>query len=161
MRIHRNSQAGTSLFEVLIALFILGVGLLGVISLQAESLKLNQQASSSTQALLLANDMAERIRIAKAVCDDRANKDPATTCIGWGQIEDYVDFKTWETSVENALPGGTVKVEDTPVVSGSSGIPEPGQISINITYQQIKLNTEGPAVVDDVKNIDYKLVTRI
>ena len=160
MRIHRNSQAGTSLFEVLIALFILGVGLLGVISLQAESLKLNQQASSSTQALLLANDMAERIRIAKAVCDSqtRPPEDPNVTCVGWNKVEPYIDVAAWKASVKDALPGGKGEIENAPI---DPALPLRNEINIDITYQQIKLNSEGPAVVDDVKEITYQLVTRI
>ena len=156
MRIHKKNQAGASLFEVLIALFILGVGLLGVISLQAESLKLNQQASSSTQALLLANDMAERIRLAKSTCD--LNSTALGSCEDWNAVKAYINFDEWETAVKGALPGGAVAVTNLPT---SATPPEPGEISIDIKYQQTKLDNEGAAVTADMKEVTYKLVTRI
>jgi type IV pilus assembly protein PilV len=72
-------QKGASLLEVLIALFILGVGLLGVLAMQAESLKLNQQSYGSTQALFLANDAVERMRTNIMVLDRAGLSAPRIT----------------------------------------------------------------------------------
>jgi len=54
-------QQGTSLIEVIVALLILGVGLLGVLSLQANSLSSHHRANFVTDAQILAQDMADRI----------------------------------------------------------------------------------------------------
>lgn len=56
------SQRGTSLIEVIVSLLILGVGLLGMLSLQANGLNGNQRANFVTDAQILAQDMADRIR---------------------------------------------------------------------------------------------------
>lgn len=54
-------QRGAGLVEVMVSLLILGVGLLGVLSLQAKGLNSNQRAVFVTEAQILAQDMADRI----------------------------------------------------------------------------------------------------
>ena len=56
------SGNGFSLIEVLIALVILSVGMLGVLTLQVKGLQFSQSARVSTNAILAASDMADRIR---------------------------------------------------------------------------------------------------
>ena len=56
------SMQGFTLIEVLIAVLVLSIGLLGLASLQAASLKNNYGAYMRSQASILANDMADRIR---------------------------------------------------------------------------------------------------
>src|SRR5690242_253194 len=70
---HQNS--GFSLVEVLVALVVLGVGLLGMASLYVTTLQANGTAISRTQAVNLATDLAERIR---ANPNGKANYAPAT-----------------------------------------------------------------------------------
>ena len=54
-------QTGSSMVEVLVSLLILGVGLLGAVSLQSNGLNSNQRAVFVTEAQVLAQDMADRI----------------------------------------------------------------------------------------------------
>ncbi|UTW46477.1 type IV pilus modification protein PilV [bacterium SCSIO 12696] len=51
------------MIEVLISLFVLAIGLLGVLGMQAEGTKANQRGMFSTQAAFLAQSMADRIRV--------------------------------------------------------------------------------------------------
>ncbi len=53
---------GFSLIEVLVAVLVLSIGMLGVASLQATSLRHNTDASMQTRASYIASDMADRIR---------------------------------------------------------------------------------------------------
>lgn len=55
------NDSGFSLLEVLIALLVLSVGLLGIAGLQTFSLQFNHQSYERTQATLLISDIAERI----------------------------------------------------------------------------------------------------
>lgn len=55
-------QKGFTLLEVMIALVIFSIGLIGLAGLQAVSLENNQIAYSRTMASILAYDMADRIR---------------------------------------------------------------------------------------------------
>lgn len=53
---------GLTLVEILIALLVLSIGLLGLAGLQTMSLKFNTSAYHRTQATALAYDMADRMR---------------------------------------------------------------------------------------------------
>lgn len=59
-------QAGVSLLEVLIAVLVLSVGLLGIAGLQTANLRNTQSAHQRTVAVLLAASMSERIRANRA-----------------------------------------------------------------------------------------------
>ena len=59
-----RAQAGVGLVEILITLFILAVGLLGVAALQFTGSFANKDAISRTQAELVAQQVAERLRAA-------------------------------------------------------------------------------------------------
>lgn len=56
-----NGQ-GFSLIEVLVALLVLSIGLLGLAALQTTGLKLNHQSYERTQAVLQAYDIIDRMR---------------------------------------------------------------------------------------------------
>jgi type IV pilus assembly protein PilV len=68
-----NKNAGFTLIEVLIAMVVLAVGLLGLAGLQANSLRNNQSAYNRSQATQLAYDMADRIRANLADANNLAN----------------------------------------------------------------------------------------
>ncbi|BFT29717.1 hypothetical protein D210916BOD24_08930 [Alteromonas sp. D210916BOD_24] len=59
-----NKQAGVGLIEILITLFILAIGLLGVAALQFTGSFANKDAISRTQAEMVATQVAERLRAA-------------------------------------------------------------------------------------------------
>lgn len=58
---HSNDQKGAGFIEVLVALVILAIGLLGVLSMQSRGLGSNQRAVFATEVNTLAADMADRI----------------------------------------------------------------------------------------------------
>jgi type IV pilus assembly protein PilV len=68
---------GFSLIETLIALVVMSVGLLGVAAMQVDSMRRGQTGLYLTRAVLLAGDMADRIRANPLGAGDYA--------IDWGQ----------------------------------------------------------------------------
>ena len=56
-----NCERGFSLLEVLIALLVLSVGLLGIAGMQTISLRFNHQSYERTQATVLISEMFEKI----------------------------------------------------------------------------------------------------
>lgn len=58
-----DSPAGASLIEVLVALFVVATGALGLAGLQLASAQHNRAAAHRTLAVLLAGDMLERMRV--------------------------------------------------------------------------------------------------
>lgn len=120
-----NNQAGFTLMEVLIALLILSIGLLGLASLQTNGLRSNQMASMRTISTQLANDIADRMRANPTGVDAQnyviatIDADPVipaveacegTTCTS-AQMATY-DLAQWRGAVR-ALPGGTSAIART------------------------------------------------
>ncbi len=64
---------GFSMIEVLVALFVLSIGLLGLAALQTTGLKLNHQSYERTQATLQAYDIIDRMRTNKSGTGDTVN----------------------------------------------------------------------------------------
>ncbi len=113
----RESGArGFSLIEVLVAIVVLGVGLLGLAALQAFSSQANQSANFRTQATALAYDMLDRMRVNRgAVLRGSyytAFDKPAGGC-GADASSDSVavrDIRQWKCAIEAQLPGGKGEV---------------------------------------------------
>ncbi len=61
-RTANTGQRGVSLLEVMIAVLVLAVGILGAASLQLNAIRYSASAGYSTQAALTAGDMLERMR---------------------------------------------------------------------------------------------------
>ncbi len=57
----KNSQSGFSLIEMLVAIVILSVGLLGLAQLQVTAIKTNSQSMTSTAATVLAQQVIEEV----------------------------------------------------------------------------------------------------
>lgn len=58
----RKRQSGFSLIEVLVAVLIMAVGILGVAGLQVVSMQMNRAALFRVEALQFGNDMLDRMR---------------------------------------------------------------------------------------------------
>jgi type IV pilus assembly protein PilV len=69
MKSIRPEQDGFTLLEVLIALVVLSIGLLGVSKIQALGLRASADANLRTEATFLANDMIERMRANRPSAD--------------------------------------------------------------------------------------------
>lgn len=69
---YRPIQHGFSLIEVLVALLILSVGLLGLAGMQVTGLRSVSNSTYYTQASLALTDLAERIRANPDAVDDNA-----------------------------------------------------------------------------------------
>ena len=93
-----KQQRGFSLVEVLVALIVLSVGLLGIAAMYVETLRANRDALVRTQAIALASDLADRIR---------SNRIPANNYSGTGVNDRAIaDLADWTTAVATQLPGG-------------------------------------------------------
>lgn len=102
---HRR-QAGISLLEVLVAILILSLGLLGLGSLQATGLRMNHSAYLRSLAAQSAQDMADRLRanrgaaLAGSYNITIAASAPDTSTLPNREINE------WLTSELAALPAG-------------------------------------------------------
>ncbi|MEI6334683.1 MAG: type IV pilus modification protein PilV [Methylococcaceae bacterium] len=110
-----NKNAGFTLIEVLIAMVVLAVGLLGLAGLQATSLRNNLSAYNRSQATQLAYDLADRMRaniagnitytsISPNSATAKANCLTLTGCSPADMAEN--DLYQWNLAVTSALPSG-------------------------------------------------------
>lgn len=102
----RREAAGAGLIEVLIAVLVMGIGLLGIAALQATSLRNNQSAQGRSAAVIQSYAILDAMR---------ANREGARS----GQYNtDYIcaapsgdslatrDLASWIAALGEALPGG-------------------------------------------------------
>jgi type IV pilus assembly protein PilV len=130
-----DAQRGMTLIEALAAFVILSVGLLGIVSLQALSKTAQHQSIQRSRAVMIGNDMLERIRAnpaglltytsaAAPLGVTPIGTEPSPNCVAAScnpvQLATH-DLWLWE----QALIGATVTVTDDGVVSGTAGLIEP------------------------------------
>ena len=105
---------GFSLVEMMVALVVLSVGMLGVASLFATSLRSGSSAIARMQAVSLANDLADRIRANRTAGAAYQGAAANNNCVG-GAIgatkcapADMAanDLDVWNQQITAAWPGG-------------------------------------------------------
>jgi type IV pilus assembly protein PilV len=109
-----HRQRGTSLIEVLVAMIVLAIGLLGLVGLQARLQVLQMEAYQRAQGLILLHDMATRIesnRAAAATYVTGGSVGVGAACPATGPTRKEADMNEWCT----ALQGAAEKVGTTNV----------------------------------------------
>lgn len=98
----RPREAGMTLVEVLVALVVLSVGLLGIAAMQAVGLRSMASAGSRSQATLLAYDIVDRMRANRARAGDGEFDIDFEADLAEAN-EDVID---WKGRLSAALPAG-------------------------------------------------------
>lgn len=108
-------SSGFSLLETLVALLVLSIGLLGLASLQAATVRFNHDAYLRSQATSLAYDLADRMRANRTAAIDGfydvANfPDPAECGATGGATVAELDVSQWQSALACSLPAGAGRV---------------------------------------------------
>ncbi|WP_171262795.1 type IV pilus modification protein PilV [Acinetobacter sp. ANC 4470] len=115
------NQKGVGLVEILIALLILAIGVLGFVALQYRAVEATSEASSRVQAINIARDLAERIRVNRfAVTEYQSQietpvnqKAYTTNCFTSNCSEtDLADFDVAQVANKAASFGMTINIMD-------------------------------------------------
>ena len=119
MNLKQKRQTGASMIEVMVALLILSVGLLGLAMLQGKTMRVNTDAMLRSQATLLANEIIESMRANTKGADNGlyvATSKPAA-CGGCtdsnGALTANRDLIAWYDAQVQTLPSPTSKIEHT------------------------------------------------
>ncbi len=102
----RHRDGGFSLLEVLIALVILSIGLLGLAGLQAYGLKSNHGAYLRSQATVLTYEIIDNMRAnrPRAIAGDYNIDLAETNLAGTSVAAD--DVNDWKSALAGTLPAG-------------------------------------------------------
>ena len=98
-------QQGFSLIEVLIAILILAIGLLGMAHMQASGMRSTHGAYLRTQATILASDILDSMR-ANATAARAGNYDVALGGNGTAGTIEGDDVIAWKANLAATLPAG-------------------------------------------------------
>ncbi len=103
-------MSGFSLIEVLIAVVLLSVGLLGLAGLQTTSLKNSGSALLRSQAVTMGHSILDKVRANRAAAEngdyDTAFEDDAQD----GSTVAAKDLSAWKQDIET-LPGGQGRID--------------------------------------------------
>jgi type IV pilus assembly protein PilV len=106
------------MIEVLVALVVLSIGLLGVAALQLTSLRSNHSSAMRSQATFLAYDIIDRMRAnRRAAVDGNYNIALGATSLGGTVTGD--DLVAWKQNIARTLPA-----------IDNAGVPEPADGSV-------------------------------
>ena len=140
------SEAGFSLLEVLIALVVLSLGVLGIAAMQTLALTGSQGGYLRTQAVLQAYDMTDRMRAnPDGVGSGFYNSIPYTlgssvvcTSCTPEQIRDN-DHNSWNTRNANLLPNGKGTVTSINTTDFDIAITWDDRSNPQATQQELKV----------------------
>ncbi len=145
--VSRITAQGSSLIEVMVALFVLAIGLLGALSMQVKSMQYTQSAYYYSQAMYLASEILESMRSNSGYLSayDIPLGDTASLssdCFGvvcsGAELSEYNVYE-WRGNVANSLVSGQSSISTTST----------GQVTITLQYS------------DQTKLSEYVLVTEI
>jgi len=130
-------QSGFSLIEAMVALVVVSVGMIGIAGLYGQGLSAGRTALYRTQAVNLAADMADRIRVNRlgganyggAAANNNCDPPGAVNCTP-AQMAAH-DLFVWKNQVQAQLPTGVGTVQFT----GTS----PATYTITVTWQETGL----------------------
>lgn len=158
----RRRARGFTLLEVLIALLVLSIGLLGLAGLQAFSMRNNQSANYRTQATNLAYQMADLVRSYRGAANPASDPNNHANIrrlisgfegsfVGADTVDSSVDCSTvnavdcdrmrWVNALDSSLPGARARIR----FSGIAGAATDGGITIEICWTDDRTQSVTPS----------------
>lgn len=157
MRAHQSAVRGFSLIEVLVALLIVAVGLLGVAKMQSAAIGNTKVASSRSIASIFAASQAAAMMANKAYWAAGLLSAPGTVSVAGTALTETTlnsltnactvsactptelaafDLKSWGTSLQAQLPSGTGAI----ACSTTVGVPITCSITVSWAEKYIGIN---------------------
>lgn len=111
----RQAQRGVSLIEVMVAVLVMGVGLLGIAAMQATALRNSQSALERSQAVIQTYAIIEAMRANRAAAITNAYNLASMTCAApaAGATLAQTDLNQWIGSLKTTMSGPANAATDT------------------------------------------------
>ena len=143
-----SHSSGFAMIEVLVTIVLLSIGLLGLAALQSRTALAQIESYQRVQALLLAQDMADRIAANAAnsarYAGDNFGEGTAITCAGLNG--DALDRCAWSNMIRgNAERSGALAIGTLVAGRGCVVLGDAGRIEVVVVWQGM-LPTIAPAV---------------
>jgi type IV pilus assembly protein PilV len=138
MHHHSHRELGFSLIEAMVSLVVLSVGMIGIAALYGQGLGAGRTALYRTQAVNLAADMADRIRVNRRGGSNYGGGAAPNGCDPGGGVNCTPaqmaahDLFVWQAQVANTLPGPGVGVVQ---YTGTT----PATYTIRVTWTEVGL----------------------
>lgn len=139
----RSAQRGVMLIEVLVAILIFAVGVLGLIGLQSNAVRLSSQAQYRAEATMLANELVGQMWLGDSTARSNANLTTQYSSSPAGTA-----YTAWKSRVTGILPGSgsypptvvIAPIAPLPAVVGSGTAPATGlnpssQVTITVRWK--------------------------
>ena len=136
----RRRQSGFTLIEVLVALLVLSIGMLGVAAMQLKSLQGAHAAYQRSIATLAAQDAQERLWAQMALdgggCPDWSDARQI------GKADDEEESDAWVAAWSGYLPGFAAASSVSPETSTLASNPD-CEFTITISWDETRFSGEG------------------
>ena len=135
-----SRQLGFSLIEVLIAMLVLAIGLLGMAQMQASGLRSTHGAYLRTQATLLAGDMLDSMRANMTVARAGGYDVAFGGALGGGAQAD-LDVIAWKANLRALLPNGDGQI--TTVTPAGATAATPSDVTVAVRWSGLRQSEVG------------------
>jgi type IV pilus assembly protein PilV len=143
----RTSQRGVGMVEILVAMLLLAIGVLGYVAMQVRAVDATGDALTRTQAMMLLRGLAENIRVMDTPADQStyiskvhgyasitsstaAPKNCVTSTCSAAEVADYDAYQTAYTGFKQGM---LVDMYDCPLTAATSGAS--GVAATNVSRQ--------------------------
>lgn len=140
----RAREYGVSLVEVLIAVLVLSVGVLGAASLQLNAMRYSASAGYSTQAAIISRDILDRMRANPSALASYATASISGACTAsaGGASIVLADIADFTRAVTCQLPGADASI----AVAGR-------RVTVSIAWSEARIRADAPDTVFVVSSV--------
>ncbi len=129
------------MLEVMVAVLVVAIGLLGLAGLMSTGLRNNQSSSAQSQAVWLAYDMLDRLRADRAGAVASSYNLPMGGAPG-GSGFTNLELVGWRKLLKEALPSGTGSVDVTGSTASVIVQWSDDRVGGGVTAQQLRIDSQ-------------------
>ena len=130
-----RSQAGSTMIEALVAIFIFSIGVLALIGLQAVSIKTSIDAKYRADAAFLANQVIGQMWVDRANIGNYAHYSGGSACNFSGSASSVTAVTNWVAEITRTLPAASLSAAKIAQISVTTPISGTRQVTVTVCWQ--------------------------